>query len=255
VDVLASDWDCTMEPDGESAGGFALRMGLRYVRGLGQGDWQKIAAARTGFYAASQAEFVRRSRLDAGALQSLAESGAFGAFQLNRRQSLWDARGLRRNEAQDLALIGDDPPPAFADLTQGEEIRWDYRTLGHSPRGHPLQPLREALRSQGLPDARAIAAMPHGRRVRYAGVVICRQCPATAGGVTFMTLEDETGFVNAVLWRDVFEAYPALAKATRFLGITGTLQVQGGVVHLVAEKLWTPKGLPEPPGSPSRDFR
>src|SRR5206468_10028114 len=225
VHILSSSWDCTLEPDGKSGGGLAVRMGLRYVQGIGRGDWEKIAAARDNSCAASLADFVRRSGLDAGVLQSLAESGAFEAFHLNRRQSLWEACGPSRNEAQDLALIANAAPPPFEELTRGEEIGWDYRTLGHSPRGHPLQAVREALRAQGLPYARAVAVMPHGRRVRYAGLVICRQSPGTAGGVTFMTLEDETGFVNVVVWRNVFEAYAGLAKAARFLGITGKLQV------------------------------
>jgi len=96
--------------------------------------------------------------------------------------------------------------------------------------------------------------MRDGRRVRYAGLVICRQQPGTAQGVTFMTLEDETGFVNVVLWPSVFARHAVLAKTATFLGITGTLQVQQGVVHLVAEKLWKPHVEREPASASSRDF-
>jgi error-prone DNA polymerase len=96
--------------------------------------------------------------------------------------------------------------------------------------------------------------MRDGRRMRYAGLVICRQQPGTAQGVTFMTLEDETGFVNVVLWPSVFERYAVLAKTATFLGITGTLQAQHGVVHLVADRLWSPRMHLTPRGAPSRDF-
>jgi error-prone DNA polymerase len=97
--------------------------------------------------------------------------------------------------------------------------------------------------------------MKNGVHMRYAGLVICRQRPGTAGGVVFMTLEDETGFVNAVIWESVFQRYSVLAKTMSFLGITGTLQVEDGVVHLVAEKLWEPRAELKPSGAPSRDFR
>jgi error-prone DNA polymerase len=96
--------------------------------------------------------------------------------------------------------------------------------------------------------------MRDGRRVRYAGLVICRQQPGTAQGVTFMTLEDETGFVNVVLWPSVFARYAVLAKTATFLGVTGTLQAQQGVVHLVAEQLWTPQVGRAPASASSRDF-
>jgi error-prone DNA polymerase len=258
VDVVQSDWDCTLEPDPASAGGRAVRVGLRYVRGLGEGDWEKIRAARAAAPFSAEADFAERSGVDAGVLAALAESGALEPFRRNRRQSLWQVRGVSRPPADHGRLPGvlapEDPPP-FHPLTAAEAIRWDYRTLDHSARGHPLEALRPALRANGLPDARTIAGMPDGRRVRYAGIVICRQAPATASGVTFMTLEDETGFVNVVIWKQVFQAYAALAKAVPFLGITGRVQAEDGVVHLVAEELWRPRGIPEPAGVRSRDFR
>ena len=140
-----------------------------------------------------------------------------------------------------------------APLTDEEQQQLDHLVLELEQ--EEWAALRPALRANGLPDARTIAGMPDGRRVRYAGIVICRQAPATASGVTFMTLEDETGFVNVVIWKQVFQAYAALAKAVPFLGITGRVQAEDGVVHLVAEELWRPRGIPEPAGVRSRDFR
>jgi error-prone DNA polymerase len=125
----------------------------------------------------------------------------------------------------------------------------------HSTRAHPLEPLRARLEAQGLPDARAVGAMRNGSRVRYAGLVICRQRPLTANGVTFMTLEDETGFVNLVLWEQVFERYDVLAKTALLLGITGKLQIEDGVAHVIVDRLWAPELGAEAVGARSHDFR
>ena len=144
--------------------------------------------------------------------------------------------------------------PRFADLDAFNEIGWDYRATGNSPRGHPLAPLRAQLRARRLPDAKDVSAMRDGQRVRYAGVVICRQRPGTASGVVFMTLEDETGFVNVVIWSQVYEEHKVLVKTSEFLGVTGKLQVQEGVVHLIAEDFWLPKLDVRPPSGGSHDF-
>jgi error-prone DNA polymerase len=254
VDVAVSEWDCTLEPCEESAGGFAVRIGLRYVRGLGERDWESIAAARRAAPFASVGDFVRRTTLDEGVLGTLAEAGAFDAFNLARRRALWDVRRLARTREESLSLQARESIPLFDSLSAFEEVKWDYRTTSHSPRRHPLEPMRPSLNRQGLPAARTVASMKNGEKVHYAGLVICRQRPGTAGGVVFMTLEDETGFVNVVVWESVFQRYSVLAKTVSFLGITGTLQVEDNVVHLVAEKLWEPKVELKPTGAPSRDF-
>ena len=144
--------------------------------------------------------------------------------------------------------------PLFESLSAFEEVKWDYYTTAHSPRRHPLAPMRASLTRQALPDACVVASLKNGENVRYAGLVICRQRPGTAGGVVFMTLEDETGFVNIVLWERVFQRYSVLAKTLSFLGITGTLQVEDNVVHLVAETFWEPKLGLKPTGARSRTF-
>jgi error-prone DNA polymerase len=139
-------------------------------------------------------------------------------------------------------------------LSSFEEVGWDYLTTSHSPRRHPLEPMRASLADQGLPDARTVSSMKNGVNIRYAGLVICRQRPGTAGGVVFMTLEDETGFVNVVIWESVFQRYSVLAKTVSFLGITGKLQVEDDIVHLIADKLWEPRVELKPIGAPSRNF-
>ena len=273
IEVCASAWDCTLElveseaeaeSEAESkarrpktiarTAELALRMGLRYVRGLGDHHWQRINAARSHTPFTSLADFIRRTGLDERAQTTLAEAGAFAGFGKNRRDSLWDVRGYLREQGDSLRLPSAPTAPELAGLGALDRILWDYQTSSHSVRGHPLAPLRNELRNQRLPDARTVQSMRDGQRIRYAGIVICRQRPGTAAGVTFMTLEDETGFVNAVIWKQVFEKYSILVRAAPFLGITGRLQVQESLVHLIADELWTPQ-VTSPPAEPrSRDF-
>ena len=113
--------------------------------------------------------------------------------------------------------------------------------MTHSAHGHPLAALRRQLQACKLPDARQVNQTPDGQTVRYAGMVICRQRPLTAGGVVFLTLEDETGFVNLIVWKSVYEAHALLIKTTNFLGVSGKLQSEDNVVHLVAETFWDPQ--------------
>jgi error-prone DNA polymerase len=227
IDITRSEWDCTIESG-------AVRMGLRYVKGLGDGDWRHIAAASPF---ASLDDFTQRAGLSHKALAALAEAGAFDALGSARRPALWQVRGAAPTP---IALVDTEPAVALPALTPAEIIDWDYRRTRHSTHGHPLASLRDELRAQNLPDARTVATLRHGQPVDYAGLVICRQHPGTASGVTFMTLEDETGFVNLVVWQSVFEEFSVLAKTQPLLGVSGRLQVQDGVVHVVAEKLWQP---------------
>jgi error-prone DNA polymerase len=254
IAVQVSEWDCTLEPCEGSAGGFAVRMGLRYVKGLAEIDWESIAGSRHAAPFTSVDDFVSRTALDEDVFETLAEAGAFDAFNIDRRTALWNVRRLARTKEESLSFPARESKPLFESLSSFEEVKWDYRTTSHSPRRHPLEPIRASLTRQGLPDARTVASMKNGENVRYAGLVICRQRPGTAGGVVFMTLEDETGFVNVVAWESVFQRYSVLAKTLTFLGITGTLQVEDNIVHLVAEIFWEPKVGLKPTGAPSRDF-
>ena len=254
IDVQVSDWDCTLEPCSESAGDFAVRMGLRYIKGLAESDWERVSRTRHARSFASLEDFVRCTDLSESSLSALAESGAFDGLGVDRRTALWDMRRCVRLRDQSLPLPVHETDPGFAALNAFEEVGWDYQTSSHSVRRHPLQPFRGILAAQGLPDAQSVAAKRNGEKVHYAGLVICRQRPGTAGGIVFMTLEDETGFVNVVVWENIFQRYSVLAKTVNFLGISGKLQVEDGIVHLIAEKLWQPKVSTEPAKSSSRDF-
>ena len=182
----------------------------------------------------------------------VAEAGAFAALEERRREALWQARGTQAPSP--IAISGDERDVAFRGLSELETVAWDYETTGYSTSGHPLGVMRGELLALGLPDARTVNELPHGRRVRYAGLVIVRQRPSTAKGVVFMTLEDETGFVNVVLWKDVFARHSLLAKTSSFLGVTGKIQRESNVVHIVAESLWEPESLPPPARTRSRNF-
>ena len=257
VDVVQSDWDCTLEPNPEKRS-FAVRMGLRYVKNLSkERDWRRIAVARAVRPFASLEDFTYRTGLDDRVLRRLAETGAFTRFQSARRAALWEVHGLTRllkSQAATLPLMPREALPDFDPLSWFQTITWDYQFSSHSTHGHPLAPLRDVLTAQKLPDAQTIAAMRTGQRVRYAGIVICRQQPGTARGVTFMTLEDETGFVNVVIWKQVFDDYAALARTASFLGVTGKLQAESDTVHLVADELWVPQMTTQPAPAGSRDF-
>ncbi len=285
VSMLDSRWDCTlvkMESGGREPAAFAVRMGLRFVRGLGEEDWQKLAGAARQAPFSDLADVVRRSGLRQDKLEALAEAGAFECFGLDRRGALWQIHGsatgamtgvgrggglvnkgrraprpisgFETPQQAVLPLSSRDPLPLFPPLTGLETIVWDHRTGSHSPRGHLLKPLRPALTAQGLPTARQLNRMPDGCRVRYAGMVICRQRPGNARGVTFMTLEDETGFVNLVIWKRTFRRYSLPAKTLSCMGVTGKLQVAEGVTHLVVERIWKPRLEKVSFRPPSRDF-
>jgi len=257
VSVQAGNWDCRLEPladEVEHRLRYAVRMGLRYVKGLGEREGERIETARRDGPFRSVADFAARTGLDAGKTARLAEAGAFACFRASRRQALWEAHGSPPVKGPSFGLSPEEAEIPFAPLTRLEEVAWDYDASDHSARGHPLAPLRLSLAAQGLPSAREVQATPNGRRVRYAGLVVCRQQPATAHGAVFMTLEDETGFVNLILWRDVFARNRVVARTAGFLGVTGKVQSESGVVNLVAEELWVPRVETRPIERRSRDF-
>jgi error-prone DNA polymerase len=254
IDITRSDWDCTLEPSGDDFG-FAVRMGLRWVKGLALADGQRVVEARQARPFATVEDFVRRARIASRAHTQLAEAGALGELAHERRDALWQVRGWIARRDDTLALgDGEAEAVTFEQLGRLDQIFWDYMASDHSTRGHPLAPLRKELHSHHWPDARTVARARDGTRVDYVGIVICRQQPGTASGVVFMTLEDETGFVNLVVWQQVFAEYAHIIRTTSLLGVTGRLQVQEGIVHLIAERVWVPQLSRQVADVQSRDF-
>lgn len=253
VDVTRSAWDCTLE-DIDDDFGFAVRMGLRWVKGLQLADGQRIVEARRERAFASIEDFVRRTRVSSRAHVTLAEAGALGELAGQRREALWQVQGWIARQDDTLAVGDADEAVELDRLGKLDEIFWDYAASDHSTRGHPLAPLRAELRAKRWPDARTVARGRDGQRIEYVGIVICRQQPGTASGVVFMTLEDETGFVNLVVWQQVFAEYAHVIRTTSLLGVTGRLQVQEGIVHLIAERVWVPQLSRPVVDVESRDF-
>lgn len=256
VDICASAWDCTLERTRASQ--LAVRMGYRYVKGFGERQRGQLEEALASDPFEDAEDFVRRSGLDKKSLHTLAEAGGFESLGIDRRDAIWAMRGLFAKIGDRLSLPADVAPagqqPLFAPLHRGEAILWDYRTSMHSTRGHPIECVRGRLRRRRIPTAEQVTHAKNGRSLEYVGMVICRQRPGSASGVTFYTLEDETGIVNVVVWKQVFEQHVVLAKTAVLLGVSGKVQSQDGVVHLIADRLWDPDLRFVPEGSKARSF-
>jgi error-prone DNA polymerase len=256
IDVMQSAWDCTLEETADSFE-FAVRMGLCWVKGVPLAEGHRIVAARAGRPFASVEDFVRRARLPGRTHTALVQAGALGELAgADRRSALWQVSGWAARQADHLPVGAgqDDTAIAFDPLSKLDEILWDHAASDHSTIGHPLAPLRGELRAQRWPDAHTVSRGRDGQRIEYVGIVICRQQPGTASGVVFMTLEDETGFVNLVVWQQVFARYAQVLRTASLLGVTGRLQVQEGIVHLIAEHAWVPRLSRTVADAPSRDF-
>ncbi len=243
IDVQISDWDCTME-----AG--VVRMGLRYVKGLDAASARRIVQSRPY---ESMEELARRAQLQRNALQCLARAGALASLGKSRREQLWAISALTP-ELRDSPWIQAEPAPPLPALDAQQSIAWNCKYTGHSLEGHPLSVWRPRLKAQGIPSAEEVATYPDGSRLRYAGVVICRQHPENAKGITFFTLEDETGFVNVVVKPQVFERQNGLARTAGLLGVAGKLEARNNVIHLLAERLFVPDLAQQLPKMASRDF-
>ena len=249
VCVHRSGIDCTLEPG--DAPLLAVRMGLRWIKGLGAAAAERIVAAAPF---EDLGDLVRRTGLDEKQLTALAECGALEVLRDTRRGALWGVWKHAREPKDGLPLRVAEAESPFSELDPFEAVAWDYRASSHSARGHPLESLRPWLERQRLVDAAGLRELRDGAYARSAGLVICRQRPGTAKGVVFMTLEDETGFVNVVVWEKVFEKFATVVKAEPFLAVAGKVQNQDGVVHLIASRLWVPRLEQAPSPVRSRDF-
>ena len=254
VDVNASGWDNSLEDTGKGAGCCALRLGLRQVGGLRQEDAARIVDARVVDTRIVDARIVdarhvpypdigtlaRRAGISASAIETLAGADAFRSAGLSRRQALWQARALAKApplplfEAADQRGEGREPAVALPAMADGEQVVEDYRTLRLSLRAHPLAFLRERLAGRGVLAAEAMARAQDGERAATAGLVLVRQRPGSAKGVIFMTLEDETGVVNVVVWPNILERYRRAVLGGRLAMVRGRVQRAGEIVHLVA---------------------
>ncbi|WP_297526401.1 error-prone DNA polymerase [Thiohalobacter sp.] len=254
VEVHRSDWDCTLEPAGEDALP-ALRLGLRLVKGLGEDAAGRLLAARRAGDFADVQDLAERSGLDRGALGALAAAGALRALSGHRHRARWDCAGV---EAPLPALAGARIPEAMPLLRapgEGEDIAADYASTGLTLGRHPLAVLRERLLAMNLFDAEGLRGLPNGGFAQTAGLVICRQCPGANSDVVFVTLEDESGTTQVVIWPQCAERHHRELLGARLLGVYGQIQREGEVLHLIARRLYDYSPLLGELVVRSRDFR
>ena len=250
--VDASDWDCTLEGENRATGGDppAVRLGLRLVKGLGEEVGRRIERSRHEQAFAGIQDLVTRARVDQNEVEALANAGALAGFGLARREAMWKVRAPREQGLFAGMELGD-PMPELAPLSRAEQLVLDYETIGVAVGDHAMNVVRRSL-PEPFKRSHDLASMPHGARVSTAGLVICRQRPQTASGVVFVTLEDETGFINLILWARTFERFRHVATTSSLLIAHGKIEKQGQVVYVVPERL-EQLGLYDVPAM-SRDF-
>jgi error-prone DNA polymerase len=244
VDVACSHWDCTLECV-TRAPSPALRLGLRLVRGLKHTEGDRLVAQRTLQSFISIDELARRAQLSRHALQSLAAAGALQSLSPHRHDATWQALGVERLPGLVADLVGDlvanhsahEVQPTLPVPTERQDVLADYRHLGLSTGRHPLALLRPQLTRQGFRSSLDLQQLLDGTRVRVSGLVTHMQQPATASGVVFASLEDETGIVNIILWPKVFAAQRRCALESSLLVVDGTLQRRDLIAHVVARRL------------------
>lgn len=236
LDVRYSDWDCSLEPELDDR--LAIRLGLRMLRGFRSEDAQRISQARARRAFSDVADLCHRAGLDARAQALLADAGALRALAGHRHRARWAIAGV---EAQRPLFAGS---PATVETqvalplpTPGQDLVADYTLLGTTLERHPLSRLRSRLQAQRCRSSRELATLPSGRPVSVAGLVTGRQRPQTASGVTFVTLEDEFGMVNVVVWQQLAERQRRPFLEARLMRVDGRLESENGVVHVVARQL------------------
>lgn len=232
VDVTASHYDCTLELD--ESGAHAIRLGMRLIKGLRKEDAMNVVAARAVAPFTSVEDAAYRARLKSRAAKALATSGAFRSLSEHRNQAFWSALGIENLPGALAGQAAAETSPQLPLPTEWEEIQRDYRQMGLSTGRHPMAVLRPKLRVSGISTRRELDSMRHGRTVRVGGLVTHLQHPQTANGVTFASLEDETGINNIIIWPAIFELYRQRILQSNFMVVTGELQSVESVVHVVA---------------------
>nr|WP_315490367.1 error-prone DNA polymerase [uncultured Rhodoferax sp.] len=259
VDVSHSDWDCTLEPMASGDTGHpAVRLGLRMVSGLRQDVAARIYTERGQQAFANTQDLALRSGLNEADLKSLASADALLSLSGHRRQQVWDASALKPAPALLRGIPIEEDELLLPAAEEGEEVVFDYASLGLTLRSHPLALLRNELVKKKLLTAAQLASLPHGRLVRACGMVTMRQRPQTAKGVVFITLEDETGSVNVIVWKAIRERFRQEVYRSRMLAVYGVWQRDeesgGNVRHVIAKALVDLTPMLGDLATTSRDF-
>ena len=226
--------------------------------GLREADGRRIELARRAGPFRSLDDFVRRTKLSRAVVALLSEADAFCSLEMNRRDAMWQALALDHRTDRTPLFDGradDEATPALPQLAPPEEVTADYRTAGLSLRAHPLEFHRGQLDALQVAPAAQLAVLEDGCVVSVAGLVLVRQRPGTAKGITFVTLEDETGVANLIIRQDVWERFHRVARTAAAMIAHGRLQSQGGVIHVLVTRLEDLSEQLKGLGTQSRDFR
>ncbi|MFN7497391.1 MAG: error-prone DNA polymerase [Hyphomonadaceae bacterium] len=239
-DVGFSDWDTMLEVrPGQTRK--AVRLGLREIKGFKEADAARLVAARAGGARFLDTEDLkRRARLNGRAMDLLSDGDAMGSLNLDRRQALWRAKGLAEHALplfEHASEYGPEVDPALPEMPLSEQVVHDYARLRLSLKAHPVSFFRSELAEKRLVTSQALKTAPNGARVDIAGLVLVRQKPGTAKGVLFVTLEDEFGSANVIVWPKIFERFRRETLAAKFMGIRGRLQREHDVIHVIADRV------------------
>jgi len=234
VDVNESNWDSSLERT--ESGRAALRLGLRQVKGLSESAGKVLVERRVGKYSSVQ-ELVERTALNRREMSALATAGAMKTLAGHRHKVNWAVTGVEEPTPLLSSLDRYEAVPMLRKPTEGQDLVADYRSLGLTLGRHPLALIRERLRALRYVAAAQLATLPTGQRICIAGLVITKQRPGTASGVTFVTLEDETGCSNLIVWKKIAEEQRDVLLGARLMGVQGELQREGKVIHVIARKI------------------
>lgn len=245
IDINQSDWDTILEPTTHSR--YAIRLGLRLVKGLGEAEGRRIAACRNDGYHKVE-DVLRRADVSARAVEALARGDGFGSLGLTARQALWHVRKHTRQTLHTLPLFASSEQPedprdtdsaaALPTAGLGETVAQDYQSTGLSLKAHPVDVLAPYFIAEGWQTCSDIARARNGRRLNILGLVTMRQRPGTANGTVFITLEDGQGCVNVIIWGTLVEQFRQAVIGAHLLGVKGRVQKQGQIIHFMAEALY-----------------
>src|SRR5258705_4477020 len=235
VDINYSDWDNLLEEKTDKY--YALRLGFRQVKGLREEDMKRFVSGRKKMY--SSINELRDTGLSETILEKLTDADAFRSIGPDRRQALWELSVKDRpvalfsgQSAEDIEKV------SLPEMSLSEHVVHDYAATSLSLKAHPVSFIREKLDQLHILSTKALAAGKDGDAVKVAGLVLVRQRPGTAGGICFMTIEDETGFANLVIWESLFEKYRKEVLQSRLIMVEGKLQIEGEVIHVIVQSCY-----------------
>ena len=236
VDVLYSDWDCTLErrDDGEPA----LRLGLRLVKHLSRNAADILIQMRSEKEFTSVQDLSERAKLNRRDMGALAAAGALKSLAGNRHRACWNVAGVETPTPLMSQIVINEATPMLTKPAEGQDIAADYRSIGLTLGRHPLALLRERMNNAHVRTAAELWQLENDMVITTAGLVVTRQRPGSASGVTFVTLEDETGQVNLIVWKSIAEQQRRVLVGARLMGVTGLIQREGDVLHVIARRLY-----------------